>query len=220
MEQLTKSDQATSESFVSRLLNLVFSKAFIIQGIRFAVVGGVGTLVNLSLLYILTDIYGLLYLISEAIAFTVSVIHNYFWNKSFTFEEDIKEKVIGKSVRFTIICIIALIVNLTVLFILVEFFGIFFLLAEVFAICVAFSVNFFGNRFWTFRHKVKTDNPHKQMNIFRVEFILACGLFLLGIIDLYFGFVRADFIYIILGLPLIIVFIITNLRLLIIKIRS
>ncbi|MFX1277506.1 MAG: GtrA family protein [Promethearchaeota archaeon] len=217
---MTKEDQAPIHSFISRLLNLVFSKAFIIQGFRFAVVGGVGTLVNLSILYILTDIYGILYLISEAIAFTISVIHNYFWNKSFTFEEDIKEKVIGKGIKFTVICIIALIVNLTVLFILVEFFGIFYLIAEVGAICIAFFVNFFGNRFWTFRHKARTDNPNKQMNTYLVEFILACSLFLLGIMDIYFGYAKNDLIYILLGIPLIIVFIITNIRIIVIKARS
>jgi len=219
VKQLTQNKQPPSESFISRLIHLVFSKAFINQGIRFAVVGGIGTLVNLSLLYILTDIYGILYLISETFAFIVSVIHNYLWNKSFTFEEDIKEKVIGKAMKFTIICIIALVVNLTVLFILVEFFGIFYLLAEIGAICVAFFVNFFGNRFWTFRHKIKTDNPKKQKNTYHVEFILACLLLLLGITDVYYGFVKVDMIYILLGLPLIIVFIVANLRLIIIKAR-
>ena len=134
MEEIDQKHQKESDSFISRLLNLVFSKVFIIQGIRFAIVGGIGTLVNLSLLYILTDVYGILYLISETVGFTVSVIHNYFWNKSFTFEEDIKEKVVDKGMKFTIICILALIVNLTVLFILVEFFGIFYLLAEIGAI--------------------------------------------------------------------------------------
>jgi len=220
MVQSKQEGQATSDSFISRLLKLVFSKSFIIQGIRFAIVGGIGTFVNLSLLYILTDIYGILYLISEAIAFTVSVIHNYFWNKSFTFEEDIKEEVIGKGMKFTIICILALIVNLSVLFILVEYFGIFYLLAEIGAISVAFFINFFGNRFWTFRHRVKTDNPRKEINIYLVEFMLACGLFILGIIDIYFGYLKNDIIYILLGLPLIIAFIITNLRLIIIKTRS
>lgn len=220
MVQPEQEGQATSNSVISRLLRLVFSKPFIIQGIRFAIVGGIGTFVNLSLLYILTDIYGILYLISEAIAFTVSVIHNYFWNKSFTFEEDIKEKVIGKGMKFTIICILALIVNLSVLFILVEYFNIFYLFAEVGAISVAFFVNFFGNRFWTFRHRVKTDNPRKQGNNYLVEFILAMGLFLLGIIDIYFGYVNNDWIYFLLGAPLIIVFILTNIRLIIIKTRS
>ncbi len=220
MEQLTKDASAPPDTFISRLLNLVFSKAFIVQGIRFAIVGGIGTLVNLSLLYILTDVYGILYLISEAIAFTISVIHNYFWNKTFTFEEDLKEKVVGKGLRFTIICIVALTVNLTVLFILVEFFGIFYLLAEIGAIGVAFFVNFFGNRFWTFRHKIKTENPDKQLNVYLVEFILGCLLLLLGIIDVYYGFVKVDMIYMYLGLPIIIVFFIISLRLIINKARS
>lgn len=220
MENTKHEDQLSSESFISRVINLVFSKSFISQGIRFALVGGIGTLVNLSLLYILTDIYGILYLISETIAFIVAVLHNYMWNKSFTFREDIKEKVIGKGVKFAIICIIAMIVNLLILFILVEYFTIFYLFAEVGAIAVAFFVNFFGNRFWTFRDMVKTDNPSNQIHIYLVEFILAMGLFLLGIIDLYFGYTYNDWIYILLGAPLIIVFILTIIKLIIVKIRS
>lgn len=220
MVQSEQEGQATSNSAISRLLRLVFSKQFIKQGIRFAIVGGIGTFVNLSILYILTDIYGILYLISEAIAFIVAVIHNYFWNKSFTFEEDIKEKVIGKAMKFSIICILALIVNLMVLFILVEYFRIFYLYAEVGAIGIAFFVNFLGNRFWTFRHRVKTDNPLKQGNNYLVEFILAMGLLLLGIVDIYFGYVNNDWIYFLLGTPLIIVFILTNVSLIIIKTRK
>ena len=219
MEQLNQKDQVSSDSFISRIINLVFSKTFISQGIRFAVVGGIGTLVNLSILYILTDIYGILYLISETFAFIAAVIHNYIWNKVFTFHEDFKEKVVGKGVKFTIICIIALIVNLLVLFILVEYFEIFYLLAEIGAICVAFFINFFGNRFWTFRHKIKADRPKKQKNIYLIEFIMAGLLFLLGITDIYFGFVKVDLIYTLLGLPLIAVFIIINIRLIIIKAR-
>ena len=102
MEHLTWNDKAPSSNYISRLINLVFSKDFITQGIRFAIVGGIGTLVNLSLLYILTDVYGILYLISETVAFIIVVLHNYLWNNSFTFKEDIKEKVVGKGLKFTI----------------------------------------------------------------------------------------------------------------------
>ncbi|MFX1391930.1 MAG: GtrA family protein [Promethearchaeota archaeon] len=219
MEHDKQNEQALSDSFISRIIKLVFSKSFIYQGIRFGIVGGIGTFVNLSILYVLTDIYGILYLISETVAFIVAVIHNYIWNKIYTFDEEIKEKVVGKGIKFTIICIIALCVNLLVLFILVEYFKIFYLLAEIGAICVAFFVNFFGNRFWTFRHKIKAENPRKQVNIYIVEFIISCLLFLLGITDIFFGFTKEDWIYILLGVPLIAVFIISTLRLIIIKVR-
>ncbi|MFX0139731.1 MAG: hypothetical protein ACFFDN_39190, partial [Candidatus Hodarchaeota archaeon] len=68
--------------------------------------------------------------------------------------------------------------------------------------------------------RVKTDNPRKEINIYLVEFMLACGLFILGITDIYFGYLKNDLIYIILGLPLVTVFIITNLRLIIIKLQK
>ena len=198
-------DQKESESLLKRVFKLFTSKAFIKQGIKFAFVGAIGTFVNLSILYLLTDIFGILYLISETFAFAIALLNNYILNKVETFEEDIQEKVMGKGIKFAIICIIALFVNLTILFILVEYFGIFYLLAEIFAIFGAFLINFLGNRFWTFRHKERVNPSNKRINKRFVVFIMALWLLTLGSIDVIMGFIKMDIIFCLLGLPLIIV---------------
>ncbi|MFX0186814.1 MAG: GtrA family protein [Candidatus Hodarchaeota archaeon] len=201
---INKNDQKGSESLLKRAFELFTSKAFIKQGIKFAFVGAIGTFVNLSILYLLTDIFGILYLISETFAFVIALLNNYILNKVETFEEDIQEKVMGKGIKFAIICIIALLVNLTILFILVEYFGIFYLLAEIFAIFGAFLINFLGNRFWTFRHKQRL-NPSNKINKRFVLFIMALWLLTLGTIDVIMGFIKIDIIFYLLGTPLIIV---------------
>lgn len=215
MEQENIYNKKETESFISRVFKLVFSPAFIKQGIKFVIVGAIGTFVNLSILYILTEIFGLLYLISETIAFTVSVINNYIFNKIYTFEEELKEKLTGKGIKFTLICVVALIVNLFVLFILVEYFypiffsnsinlTQFFLLAEIGAICVAFGVNFLGSRFWTFKEKSADSESGNDINRFFIASILSLWLIILGLIDLTYGFLRNDLIFILLGLPLLV----------------
>jgi len=216
MEKSTKNDltskeqistnnkkQKESESLLKRAFRLFKSKSFIKQGIKFAFVGAIGTFVNLSILYILTDVFGILYLISEAFAFGMALLNNYILNKVSTFEENLQEKVMGKAFKFAFICILALIVNLTILYILVEYFNIFYLFAEIFAIGCAFLINFIGNRFWTFRHKTKSDRSIERSNRSSVEFIMSIWILTLGSIDIFFGFEKLDIIYILLGLPLL-----------------
>ena len=127
------------------------SNSNIKQLIKFAFVGFIGTIVNLSILYTLTEFFHVYYIFSEIIAFFFSVINNYILNKIWTFKEKIEEYLIRKYFQYTTICLIALIINLCILFILVEFFIIWYIFAEVIAIIGGFLFNFIGNKLWTFR---------------------------------------------------------------------
>jgi len=138
-----------------KIKNKIFSKPFIIQFLKFAIVGAIGTLVNLGLLYIFTEIFNFYYIISEIIAFTVSVINNYLLNKIWTFKEELKQEIVQKYAKYFVISVISLIVNLTILFILVEHFDYWYILAELFAIACSFVVNYLGNVLWTFRDQNK-----------------------------------------------------------------
>jgi len=51
--------------------------------------------------------------------------------------------------------LVALVVNISILFILVEFYEIWYIFAEIGAICCAFLVNFFGNKIWTFNKNIE-----------------------------------------------------------------
>jgi putative flippase GtrA len=133
----------------------IISKSFIKRLIKFAFVGFVGTLVNISILYILTEFFNIYYIISEIIAFLISGLHNYIFNKIWTFNENIEEKIIQKYFKFITISLISLVVNLSILFILVEFYLIWYIHAEIGAICCAFLINFFGNKIWTFKKSVE-----------------------------------------------------------------
>ena len=136
-----------------KLISRLLSKPFIKQLIKFACVGAIGTIVNLSILYILTEFFFIYYIISEIFAFIASTINNYILDKFWTFKEKLYEKLIKKYIKFIIISLCALILNITILFILVEYFLIWYIIAELFAICGAFTINFMGNRIWTFKKK-------------------------------------------------------------------
>lgn len=137
---------------MSKIFSKIFSKAFIKQFLKYIFVGALGTLVNLCVLYVFTDIFNVWYIISAVIAFLVSVINNYILNKIWTFQEKIQEQIIQKYFKYTFICILSLFVNISILFILVEFYDVWYIFAEVVAIGGAFLINFLGNNLWTFKY--------------------------------------------------------------------
>lgn len=137
------------------LISKILSKPIIKQFIKFGIVGGLGTLVNIAILYIFTDFFHIYYIASEIIAFIVSGLHNYVLDKVWTFKENIEDKAVLKYIQFFSISVISLVINLIILYILVEFFVLWYILAEIVAIVCAFLSNFAGNKFWTFRIKKK-----------------------------------------------------------------
>lgn len=137
--------------FISKL----FSKSFIKEFIKFAIVGALGTLVNIFILFLFTDIFKMYYIFSEIIAFITSGINNYLLDKIWAFKEELQEYIVRKYSQFLLISILSLLINLSILFILVEYFGWWYILAEIVAIICAFFINYLGNKFWTFKKQNK-----------------------------------------------------------------
>ncbi|MFX1446006.1 MAG: GtrA family protein [Promethearchaeota archaeon] len=131
----------------------VLSKTTFKQAFKFALVGCLGTFVNLGVLYFFTEYCQVFYIISEVFAFVVAGLHNYLFDKLWVFKEKVRDQVGIKYARFIIISLISLIINLFVLYILVEYFDIWYIFAEIVAIIFGFLINFSGNKFWTFRIK-------------------------------------------------------------------
>ncbi len=138
-----------------KFFSKIFSKRFIIQFLKFALVGALGTLINLGILYCFTEFFKVYYLISEIFAFVIVSINNYLLDKVWTFKEEVREQVVIKYFQFFTISVIALMINLIFLFILVEYFHLWYIFAEIFAIGCAFLINFSGNRYFTFKQKNK-----------------------------------------------------------------
>ena len=122
------------------------------QFFKFVIVGIINTLINLLILYILTEFFGVYYMLSAVIAFLFAVTNSFLLNKTWTFEEYIKYKIKYKYIQFIIISIIALVINLILLYILVEYFDIWYMAAQIVGVLSNLLVNFFGNKLWTFKN--------------------------------------------------------------------
>jgi len=121
------------------------------QFFKFALVGVVNTLINLVVLYVLTDFFKIYYLTSAILAFLVAVTNSFFLNKIWTFKENIRDKAVKKYSKFFVVSLIALLVNLTFLYIFTDVFHVYYLLSQIIAIGISLWVNFLGNKLWTFK---------------------------------------------------------------------
>ena len=148
-----KSKAGTKEIFYY-LQNLAgylpYKKNVIKEFVKFGIIGGIGTLVNIAILYLLTEKAGVYYLISAIFSFIVAVSGNFILNKIWTFKESVKLEIGKKYLQFGLVGISALLVNLFFLYVFTEIFGIYYIISQILAIGIALIINFLGNKIWTF----------------------------------------------------------------------
>ena len=131
----------------------ILRREWVRQFIKANLFGGVGTIINLVVLFTFTEFLGIFYLISGGVGFILGSTANYFINKKWVFREDIKHKVYTKYFKYIIISILALMINLGMLFIFTEFVKIYYLLSQIIAGIFAFSVRFTISKFWIFKNQ-------------------------------------------------------------------
>ena len=128
---------------------------FVAQTIKYFLVGGIGVGVNLGLLYVLTDFLGIWYILSQGIAIAISITNNFFLHRYWTFKNEIVEpKTLERYIKFFIVSIIGMGIQLGLTFILVENYAMYYLSAAVLSIIVASAFNYLVNRKWTFEIKL------------------------------------------------------------------
>ena len=117
---------------------------------KFGTVGFSGVIVNVGLLYILTE-SGIVYYISAVISIELSIINNFIWNDLWTWKDRIKKKWIIRLIEFHSVSFVAKLFNLAVLITLTEVFGIYYIFSSLCGIIVGTIINFVLNNIWTFK---------------------------------------------------------------------
>ena len=121
------------------------------HAVQFYIVGASGVLVNLGILYLLTDIGGFWYVASQIIAISVSITTNFFFNRFWTFSDSIKNQRTGEMyVKFIIVSLVGMGIQLGITYALVESFAVYYMFAAGIGIAIAGGINYVVNRRWTF----------------------------------------------------------------------
>lgn len=119
------------------------------QLLKFGLVGCSGYVINLAVFAVLAGNLSVHYSLAALGAFCVAVSNNFLWNRHWTFGPG-EDSAAFQALRFLVISIAALLVNLAVLEALVVGASLGSLLAQAIAVAVAMPFNFIGNKLWTF----------------------------------------------------------------------
>lgn len=122
---------------------------------KFCFVGLSGVGVGLGTLWSLKELAGLFYVVAAVISFILSVANNFIWNQLWTFRDRSKgsdvSTIVMQLLKFLISSSGTLGVNLGVLTLLKEVFGVHYMLSALCAIAVATPLNFLFSTFWVWR---------------------------------------------------------------------
>jgi dolichol-phosphate mannosyltransferase len=138
--------------YIRHLIRLRFSLWQITRFIRFGLVGFSGVFIDMTFLYLLSDPTTLALPLtrSKIIASELAIINNFLWNDAWTFK-DISQKQPGKRqkikrlIKFNIICLGGLILNVLLLNFFFNVFGLNRYLANLISIAVVTIWNYWLN---------------------------------------------------------------------------
>jgi dolichol-phosphate mannosyltransferase len=122
--------------------------------LSFGIVGISGIFVNMGVLWLLTSTAGIPDLASLAIAIELSIVNNFAWNERWTFgggEGHRFSKVRHRFVSFQAVSAGGAVINYVLYYLLTRFGGVWFLLANLVSILIAFTWNYLVNRNVTWR---------------------------------------------------------------------
>jgi putative flippase GtrA len=121
-----------------------------LQLVRFAAVGASGYVVNLAVFAACVHLFGIDYRVAAVIAFVVSVINNFWWNRHWTFDAR-HDHALFQGARFFLVSLVAFGFTYVVLIALVSDAGMNKVLAQAIAIVTGTPLSFLGQKLWSFR---------------------------------------------------------------------
>ena len=115
--------------------------------IKFCIVGVTNVIISYTVYYILLA-SGLNYLLASAIAYITGMLNGYIWSSKFVFK---KNKSINNMMKYFIVYVSALFINLGIMYICVDTYNMHKLIAPIFAIGIGTIYNYSLNKIWTFK---------------------------------------------------------------------
>lgn len=127
-----------------------------VKFLKFALVGGTGTVLNLSLFFLLVDLGRLGHTTGAVVCFVVAVTWNYLLNHLWTFQHQIvgEKPSLTRYIQFIVVSLAGLAVNIGALNLTLAFFHpAYKVFAQAVGIGCGTFVNYTGSNFFAFRKK-------------------------------------------------------------------
>lgn len=137
-----------NSSFIS-----IFKYEIFTQAVKYFIVGGLCTIVDVGLLYALTQFLGINYLISSVISFMSGAVLNYFLCTIWIFKTRVVINRVLEFLFYIIITAVGLGINTLIIWLLTDFFYFHYLLSKIGAIFFTYWWNFGARKY--FLHTIK-----------------------------------------------------------------
>lgn len=123
------------------------------QIIKFSIVGGLAFIIDYGILFLLSDVFNINYLISSIISFSVSVIFNYILSTQWIFlsSKNASKKTFEFFIFITL-SIVGLLVNSFIMWFFVEIINIHYLITKVIATLIVMIYNFISRKIFLEKH--------------------------------------------------------------------
>lgn len=118
------------------------NSSFLQQIIRFGFVGGTAFLIDYGIMILLTEVFGVDYLVSSGISFCVSVIYNYIMSIFWVFNVDKEKSGVTNFAIFLVLSIIGLGINQLIMWLIVDKANISYMISKIVATAVVMVYNF------------------------------------------------------------------------------
>jgi dolichol-phosphate mannosyltransferase len=145
------------------LLALAWAAGEVKRFAKYCAVGLSGTTVNLGLLALFTEVFGVYYLISAAVSYETSILTNFTFNELWTFRD--KRSAAGTSVpsrlvKFNLVSLAGLAIHEGILWFMTDIVGLFYIFSAICAVGVVFVWNFTFNVRWTWKARAEQQLPN------------------------------------------------------------
>lgn len=117
-------------------------KKLINQILKFGVVGGIAFIIDYSVLFICTEFFGIYYLISSLISFSVSTVFNYIASIKWVFDVNQKKSQKKNFILFIVFSVIGLGLNQLIMWFGVDMLHIYYMLVKIEATAIVMVFNF------------------------------------------------------------------------------
>jgi len=134
--------------YLGYVLHLMRTSGEFKRIVKFGLVGGSGMGVNEGLLFLLTDKVGLPYLLSAAFSWETAILSMFTLHEFWTFRDSRKSgasNILKRALKFNTIRLISLAMNITILYCLTEFLGLYYLVSALIAIMIVFIWNYLAS---------------------------------------------------------------------------
>jgi len=151
---ITFQDRTTGESklksgqmweFTRRIYTLFRKSKESSRLIKFSIVGLSGAFITEGLLWLLTDVFGIYYVLSALLSTEIAIINNFIWNEVWTFKDRAHGTLndsLTRFVKFNLSRILGMMISVVLLFLLTEVFGIYYLISNLSAVIIVFIINY------------------------------------------------------------------------------